>query len=263
MVNGRTAKKASRKYVKRVDKMRTVGIVQARMGSTRLPGKVLKKIDDKPLLAYQIERMKKASFIDELVIATTPYGNEDIINLCNELNVSYFIGSEQDVLARYYEAAVRFGADVVVRMTSDCPLIDPAIIDSIIQTYFNGEYDYVSNTQLRTFPRGMDTEVFSMKLLKEAFENAKLDYEREHVTPYFYLNPNKYNVGQYISEKENYSHLRLTVDTVEDFELIKIVIEDLYPINPNFDLEMILEKLIKEPDLIKINAHIEQKKLGE
>lgn len=242
--------------------MRIVAIVQARMGSTRLPGKVLKEVNDKPLLAYQIERMKKAYLIDELVIATTPNGNEEIIDLCNKLSVDYFIGSEQDVLERYYEAAIKFSADIVVRITSDCPLIDPKIIDSVIQMYLDGEHDYVSNTQLRTFPRGMDTEVFSMKILEEAFINASLDYEREHVTPYFYLNPTKFNIGHYVSD-EDHSQLRLTVDTEEDFELISILIDDLYSVNPNFDLSTILEKLIKEPELIKINAHIEQKKLGE
>lgn len=243
--------------------MRIVAIVQARMGSTRLPGKVLKKVNNKPLLAYQIERMKKASLIDKLVIATTPYGNEEIVNLCNELDIDYFIGSEIDVLARYYEAAIKFRADIVVRITSDCPLIDPWIINNVIQMYLDGEYDYVSNTQLRTFPRGMDTEVFSMKLLTEAFINASLDYEREHVTPYFYLNPIKYNIGQFALQKADYSHLRLTVDTPEDLELISILIKDLYSINPDFDLDMILGKLTKEPELIKINEHIEQKKLGE
>ncbi|AJK89321.1 MULTISPECIES: cytidylyltransferase domain-containing protein [Lysinibacillus] len=244
--------------------MRIVAIVQARMGSTRLPGKVLKEVNGKPLLAYQIERMKKATLIDQLVIATTPYGNDKIVNLCNELDVDYFIGSESDVLARYYEAATKYNADIVVRITSDCPLIDPIIIDNIIQMYIDSsEYDYVSNTQLRTFPRGMDTEVFSMKILTEAFMNARLDYEREHVTPYFYLNPSKFNIGQYALEKEGFSHLRLTVDTPEDLELITILIKDLYARNPDFDLNMVLEKLTKEPALIKINEHIEQKKLGE
>lgn len=243
--------------------VRIVAIVQARMGSTRLPGKVLKEVNGKPLLAYQIERMEKASLIDQLVIATTPYGNEGIVNLCNELGIDYFIGSESDVLARYYHAALKYEADVVVRITSDCPLIDPVIINNIIQMYLDNEYDYVSNTQLRTFPRGMDTEVFSMEILTEAFMNASLEYEREHVTPYFYLNSTKYNIGQYTLERGDQSNLRLTVDTPEDLELISILLNDLYPKNPDFDLDILLEKLTKEPALIKINEHIEQKKLGE
>lgn len=243
--------------------MRIVAIVQARMGSTRLPGKVLKEVNGKPLLAYQIERMEKVSLIDQLVIATTPNGNEGIVNLCNELGIDYFIGSESDVLARYYHAAQKYKADVVVRLTSDCPLIDPIIINNVIQMYLDNEYDYVSNTQLRTFPRGMDTEVFSMEILTEAFMNASLEYEREHVTPYFYLNLTKYTIGQYTLERKDHSNLRLTVDTPEDLELISILINDLYPKNPDFDLDMMLEKLTKEPALIKINEHIEQKKLGE
>lgn len=263
MVNCRRFEYIDRKYVEELMQMRIVGIVQARMGSTRLPGKVLKEVNGKSLLAYQIERMRKSSLIDDLVIATTPQGNEEIIDLCNKLGVAYFIGSELDVLARYYEAAVKFNTDIVVRMTSDCPLIDSAIIDNVIRMYLNGEYDYVSNTQVRTFPRGMDTEVFSIEALKEAFINAKIDYEREHVTPYIYLNPNRFNIGQYVSNKDNYSNLRLTVDTKEDFELISILINDLYSINPNFDINTILGKIKKEPELLKINAHIEQKKLGD
>lgn len=243
--------------------MKIVGIVQARMGSTRLPGKVLKKVNGKPLLEYQIERMKRSALIDDLVIATTPNGNTEIINLCNELNISYYIGSEQDVLSRYFKAATEFNAEIVVRMTSDCPIIDSKIIDDVIQMYLDNEYNYVSNTHTRTFPRGMDVEVFSFKSLKEAFYNANIEYEREHVTPYLYLNPEKFTIGQYITTGIDNSNLRLTVDTEEDFELISILLNDLYSINPEFNLNDILKKISDEPDLVKINAHIEQKKLGE
>ena len=145
-----------------------VAIIQARMGSTRLPGKVLKEVLSRPLLSYQIERMKKAQNIDELVIATTPNGNESIIELCHKENITYFIGSEKDVLERYYLAAKKSQADIIVRMTSDCPLIDPVIVDKVIDMYLQNDFDYVSNTQLRTFPRGMDTEVFSFEALEKA-----------------------------------------------------------------------------------------------
>ncbi|MEY9979961.1 cytidylyltransferase domain-containing protein [Lysinibacillus sp. RC79] len=243
--------------------MKIVGIVQARMSSTRLPGKVLKEVNRKPLLAYQIERMRKSSLIDELVIATTPNGNDDIIRLCDKLDVSYYIGSESDVLARYYEAAKKYEADVIVRMTSDCPLIDPKIIDNVIQYYIDRQCDYASNTQVRTFPRGMDTEVFSIKSLENAYLNANLEYEREHVTPYLYLNPSQFNIKQYIQSDADDSQLRLTVDTSEDFDLISKLISKLYPIDENFNLSMILEELKNNPELVKINKHIVQKKLGE
>ncbi|MBK3494836.1 glycosyltransferase family protein [Viridibacillus sp. YIM B01967] len=243
--------------------MKIVGIVQARMGSTRLPGKVMKEINGIPLLEYQIERMQRSKLIDEIVIATTSDNNDPIIQLCTKLNVSYFEGSEQDVLERYYNAAEQYDADLVVRMTSDCPLIDPEIIDSVIQYYCNNEYDYVSNTQTRTFPRGMDTEVFSMNALRSAFFNANEAYEREHVTPHLYLNSDKYTIGQYINSEKDISGFRLTVDTPEDFKLISIILLDLYKMDKHFDLEMIIEKLENNPELIKINANIQQKKLGE
>ncbi|MEC2077896.1 glycosyltransferase family protein [Metabacillus fastidiosus] len=243
--------------------MKIVGIVQARMGSTRLHGKVLKKVNGIPLLQYQIQRMMKSKLIDELIIATTDKDIEEpILKLCKDMGILFYRGSEVDVLDRYYHAAKNYYADIVVRMTSDCPLIDPNIIDQVIQYYLDNKYDYVSNTQVRTYPRGMDTEVFSMDLLRDAHLNAKLEYEREHVTPYFYMNPDKYSIGQLVNREDN-SYYRLTVDTLEDFQLISIIINDLYSKDKFFDLPMILEKFKNNPDLAEINSHIEQKKLGE
>lgn len=239
-----------------------VAIVQARMGSTRLPGKVLKEVLSRPLLSYQIERMAKSKMIDELVIATTPNGNESIIELCQKENISYFIGSEKDVLERYYLAAKKFQADIVVRMTSDCPLIDAGIVDAVINMYKNNDFDYVSNTQIRTFPRGMDTEVFSFSALEKAYKEAEIEYEHEHVTPYLYLNAEKFKIGQYIQEKD-FNEIRLTVDTPEDFELIKRLFEKLYPVNPEFVLSDILDVLKENPSWLEINKEIVQKKLGE
>ena len=239
-----------------------VAIVQARMGSTRLPGKVLKEVLSRPLLSYQIERMAQSRLIDELVIATTPNSNEPIIELCKKENVSYFIGSEKDVLERYYLAAKQHQADIVVRMTSDCPLIDADIVDNVINMYKNNNFDYVSNTQIRTFPRGMDTEVFSFSALERAYKEAKIEYEHEHVTPYLYLNAEKFKIGQYIQDQD-FNEIRLTVDTPEDSELIKRLFEKLYPINSKFSLEDILEVLKENPSWLEINKEIVQKKLGE
>lgn len=242
--------------------MKTVAIVQARMGSTRLPGKVLKEVLSRPLLSYQIERMKRINLIDEIIIATTPNQNEAIIELCKNEKINYFVGSESDVLERYYQVAKKYQADIVVRMTSDCPIIDAQIVDQLISMYQNGEYDYVSNTIERTFPRGMDAEVFSFESLERAYNEAQRDYEREHVTPYLYLNEDTFKIGQ-LTQQNDTNEIRLTVDTPEDFEVIKRIIEALYPINPNFKLKDILEILAENPEWLEINKEIVQKKLGE
>lgn len=243
--------------------MKIVAIIQARMTSTRLPGKVLMQVMNKPLLAYQLERVKSSKFIDEIVVATTLNDTDiPIVELCEQLSISCYRGSELDVLSRYYEAAIEYKADIIVRLTSDCPLIDPEIIDQVINYYLNNNYDYVSNTQVRSFPRGMDTEVFSLENLELAFSNGNKDYEREHVTPYFYLNKELFSIGQVIHEADN-SNFRLTVDTREDLELITILLKKLYLKNGDFGLNNIIEELEKDTSLAKINAHIEQKKLGE
>ena len=190
--------------------MKTVIIVQARMTSTRLPGKVLKRVLDKPLLEYQIERLRRAKLADKIVIATTVNDTDQpIIEMCNSLSVSYFLGSEEDVLSRYYGAAKEHYADVVVRVTSDCPLIDPQIIDKVINFYLENsdKYDYVSNCLKRTYPRGMDTEVFSFKALQEAFLSATAHPDREHVTPFIYRHPELYRVGD-VAYSENQSSYR-------------------------------------------------------
>lgn len=240
-------------------------IVQARMTSTRLPGKVLKPVLGKPLLAYQIERLKRVEAADRIVIATTRNGADDpIVELCQVLAVDYFRGSEQDVLSRYYGAAQAAQADVVVRVTSDCPLIDPAIIDQVIQVYVTqrDRYDYVSNALKRTYPRGMDSEVLPTWALEQAYQEATAPPEREHVTPFIYNRPERYALG-HVTYPQDLSHHRWTVDTSEDFELIKCMLEALYPQVPNFTIHDCLELLNRHPDWPAINAHIEQKKYGE
>ena len=169
--------------------MRVVIIVQARMTSTRLPGKVLKTVLGKPLLEYQIERLRRVKLADEIVIATTTNNaDQPIIDLCDRLSIPYYRGSEDDVLARYHSAAIFHQADTVVRVTSDCPVIDPQVIDRVIYTYIDEhpKYDYVSNCLERTYPRGMDTEIFSFNALEQAFQQAITQPDREHVTPFIY-----------------------------------------------------------------------------
>jgi spore coat polysaccharide biosynthesis protein SpsF len=226
-----------------------------------LPGKVLKEVMGKPLLEYQIERLKRTKEADEIVIATTiNIEDEPIVELCKEHDIPFYRGSEEDVLSRYYEAAVLRGAEIIVRVTSDCPIIDPRVIDKVIKTYKENtdKYDYVSNTLERTYPRGMDTEVFSFRALEEAHLNAQMLQEREHVTLYIHKRPEKFRLGsvKYIRDA---SRFRWTVDTEEDFILISEIIKELYPSNPFFTLEDCLELVRRKPELTEINKHIRQK----
>lgn len=245
--------------------MKTVIIVQARMTSTRLPGKVLKEVLGKTLLEYLIERLRRVKLADEIVIATTiNHTDQPIVDLCRRLNVAVTRGSEHDVLARYYEAAKLHHADVIVRVTSDCPAIDPAVIDRVIAFYRDhpGQYDYVSNSLKQSFPYGMAVEVFPFNALEEAAREAKADPEREHVSPFLYTRPERYRIGQVVYPR-NLSHHRWTVDTPEDFELIRLILEALYPVKPEFEMQDVLALLDQHPDWVQINAHVQQKKLGE
>ena len=245
--------------------MKTVIIVQARMTSTRLPGKVLMKVMGKPLLEYQIERLRRVNLADEIVVATTTTATDrPIVDLCKQLKVSCFRGSENDVLARYCEASSLHLADVVVRVTSDCPVIDPAVVTEVIRYYHDHQdcCDYVSNALQDTYPLGMGVEVFSSKVLHEAFLEATSAPEREHVTPFIYCHPERYRIEN-MAFSENMSHHRWTVDTSEDFDLVRRIIEALYPANKAFTLDDIVELLDSHPDLAKINAHVKQKKLGQ
>jgi len=242
--------------------MRTVIIVQARMTSTRLPGKVLKTVLGKPLLEYQIERLRRIKAADEIVIATTTNDTDQpIIDFCKRLDLPCFRGSEEDVLARYHGAAEVHNADIVVRVTSDCPVIDPAVCEEAI-VYFlqnQSQYDYV---RLEQYPRGLDAEVFSLKVLDDCFREAMDKPDREHVTPFIYRHPERYRV-KHMTYNEDYSHHRWTVDTPEDFELVKRIIEELYPVKKMFNFVDILDVMKKYPEWYTINKEIRQKEYGE
>lgn len=245
--------------------MKVVAIIQARMGSTRLPGKVMMDLCGKTVLEHVITRVKQAKEIDEIVIATTTKLEDKIIATGAErLGVKVFRGSEEDVLSRYYYAAKENNADVIIRITSDCPLIDPEIIDEMVYKFKNlykdNEVDYLSNTLERTFPRGLDVEVFSYKVLAEAFINAEKKYHKEHVTPYIYENPEKFNLVGYSSDTD-YSYHRWTLDTPEDFELITKTYNALYDGKHEFYLDDIIALFEKIPELFNINVHVEQKAL--
>lgn len=241
--------------------MRVVCIVQARMGATRLPGKPLKKIMGRPILAYLVERLRRAKSLDDVVIATTPEKQDDEIALwCQKEEIACYRGSEDDVLERYLEAARLHHADAVVRVTGDCPLIDPAIVDTVVDDFLRNvpKYDYVSNTITRSYPRGLDVEVFSMEALEKVAQVAQRGEYREHVTLYFYEHPKEFSVGSVVRSAED-SMDRWTVDTDADLKLVSRIIEELYPINPNFHMQDVLKLLEEYPELRKINAHISQK----
>lgn len=236
---------------------RVAVIIQARMGATRLPGKPLKKVLGRPLLSHLIERLRRSQKVDEIVVATTQNPQDlQIVSLCQEEHIPVFRGSEEDVLDRYYQTAKAFSADVVVRITADCPLMDPAIVDEVIDYYLNHQVDYATNTLERTFPRGMDVEVFSFSALERAAKEAVRPEEREHVTPFFYRHPEKFRLGN-VAAKENNARYRLTVDTEEDFKLITLLLESL----KTWDLNEILQVLKENPEWEKINSHIQQKSL--
>lgn len=241
--------------------MKTGVIIQARMGSTRLPGKVLKKLKGKTVLEHVVERIKQAKNIDEIIIATTDLKKDSIIEEeANRLGVKVYRGDESDVLSRYYWAATDNSINTIIRVTSDCPLIDPKVLDDIIQYYKTSNCDIVSNAgksnSSRTFPRGMDTEVFSYSKLKVAFNTANQSYEREHVTPYLYENS---EAVHFYKNDVDYSEYRLTLDTEDDFKLISKVYEYLYYGKHDFYLEEIIELLANNPELVAINKDIEQK----
>lgn len=240
---------------------RVVIIVQARMGATRLPGKTLLEVMNRPLLAYQYERLKRCKTVDEVVIATSlNAGDQPIVNYCEKHSIPYFRGSETDVLDRYYQTACAFKADVIVRSTADCPFVEPEVVDAVVEYYLETEpaYGYVSNIIPRTFPRGLDVEVFPFKNLKEAALNAHTPAEREHVTPYFYEHTQQYKIGSVIRSPDISSY-RWTLDTPEDYELIATVLKEVYPVNPKFNLDTLLQAFEEHPEWRKINAHIEQK----
>lgn len=238
-------------------------VVQARMGSTRLSGKVLKTIGDKTILNHVIERLKQSKYTDAIVIATTVLKRDSLIE-AEALRSGAFVfrGSEDDVLSRYYQAAKDNQLDVVVRVTSDCPLIDPIVLDEMINYYITHDFEIVTNVgnelSDRTFPRGLDIEIFSFNALENAYHNAHEPYHREHVTPYLYEKAEKIF---YFKDDNDYSHYRWTVDTEEDFQLISEIYHYLYEGTHNFYLKDVINLFDEHPELVTINAHIEQKKI--
>ncbi len=242
-----------------------VAIIQARFGSTRLPGKILMKINDKPILYYVINQVKHSKKIDNLVVATTNKTQDDqVAKLVDSYGVDVFRGSELDVLDRYYQCAKNYAADIIVRITSDCPLIDPNLIDRCIMEFEKNEYDYISNANklednkwvytLNGFPLGFGVEVFTFDALETAWKNTKKPSDREHVTQYIPDNPKIFKIGA-IENSNNLSDIHLSIDHKVDFDLVKIVIEH-FSDDEIFNLEKIISFFEKNDHLKQINSHI-------
>ena len=239
-----------------------VAVIQARMGSSRLPGKVLKDINGRTMLARVVRRVSRSTLVNKVIVATTTASTDKaIIDECESLGIPSFRGSEQDVLDRYYRAAKLFFAEAVVRITSDCPLVDPEIIDQVIQAFRKDGADYASNTMVSTYPRGLDVEVFTFSALEKAWREAHESYQRVHVTPYFYQNPELFRLVPVIGVEDN-SNYRWTVDTEEDLDLVRTVYARMDR-DDSFSWRDVLNLMKIEPELMDINRHIQQKSLEE
>ncbi len=237
-------------------KKKTVAIIQARMSSSRLPGKVMAEIAGKPMLFHVVKRTEQSKMIDLATVATSDHRDDDVIeDFCEGNGIPCFRGSLDDVLNRYYQAAKHFGAQIIIRLTADCPLLDPDIIDRVAQTFSEGSFDYVSNVMECTYPDGLDTEVFSFEALERAWQTARLKSEREHVTLYIRNHPEIFRLAN-VGHRENLSHLRWTVDEPRDLDFVRSLFERFE--DPYVGMEEIVNFLRQHPKLSSMNAGIER-----
>jgi spore coat polysaccharide biosynthesis protein SpsF len=238
--------------------------IQARMGSTRLPGKALLPLFDKTILEHVVTRLKKSKLLELIVLLTSVAERDELlVKEAQRLEIPVFRGSEDDVLDRYYQASKRFPAKHIVRVTADCPLIDAALVDELVRGHVDSQADYAKFEE-DSVPRGVSAEVFTKEALEQAASQATQQYEREHVTPFFYLNPTHFKL--LITRPERVvlrrPNLRLTLDTKEDFTLIQEVYKKLYPEkNANFDTCDAIQFLDANNHLLKLNEHVQQKSI--
>lgn len=243
--------------------MSVVAIIQARLSSTRLPDKILLELlPHKTVLKSMIERVEQSKLIDKVIVATTNNPNDKkLVQYVADLGVNYFVGSEDDVLDRYYQAAKQVCGpdDIIVRLTSDCPLADPAVIDEVVQDYLDNKFDFVSNSlDPYSYPDGLDVEVFSFAKLQQVWRDATLPSHREHVTFYFWQNPQLFKI-KYHKNLRDLSHYRLTLDYPQDYELIKAVYRHFTAQNkPDFSFYDVIDFLDAHPEVKAINATIQQ-----
>lgn len=243
--------------------MKINAIVATRMTSSRLPGKVLMDLGGEPALARLIERIRRSRYIQDIVIATTTNTQDDVVaETAIRSGVQYYRGSELDVLQRTLGAAEQSDTELIVQITSDCPLIDAETIDTAIERMLEQPYmDYVGNHLVRTYPLGFSVEVFRTKLLREAEQSTNDPADREHVSLYIYERPEAYKLSNVEAPHFlRHPEYRLTLDTAEDYQLIKKIFEDLYPDKSDFNLYDIIRYMQSRPELIGINRHVQQKK---
>jgi spore coat polysaccharide biosynthesis protein SpsF len=237
---------------------RVVAIVQARMGSTRLPAKVLQDIGGEPMLVRVMERAQRASLVDEVAVATTQHPRDDVIaELSRQRGWPCMRGSEDDVLDRYHEASATHRADIVVRITSDCPLLDPTVVDLVLEERSRGEgADYASNTmEPRTFPRGLDTEALTVNALDVAWREDHEPATREHVTPFLYRHPERFLLRGVTTDPDR-SWMRWTVDAAEDLELVRLLYSEF---GADASWRELAEAMEVHPEWVAINQHVEQR----
>lgn len=231
-----------------------LAILQARTSSSRLPGKVLKPIMGRPMMAYHIERLQHAHALDKIVVATSVEDSDTPISeLCQDIGVDCFRGSLENVLDRYYQAANEYEADHVIRVTADCPLADWGVIDQVVNKHLEDNYAFTSNTVERSHPDGHDVEAMPFHILEWAWENASTQEHKEHVTPYVLEQLENLHYAQVVQDIDM-SDLRWTVDNPEDFEMVRCVYEGLYKSKPDFDTMDILKFLHENPDVRNLNA---------
>lgn len=235
-----------------------IAILQARVSSSRLPRKVLAPVLGVPMLFRQVERLRRSKTIDRLIVATSvDPGDDEIVGHCAQEGVDCFRGSLDDVLDRVYRAAASHNPEHVVRLTGDCPLTDPGVLDDVVAFYLAGKYDYASNAVEPTFPDGLDVEVSRFACLETAWREAQLASEREHITLFIYRRPERFRIGHY-KIAPSLAHLRWTVDEPRDLEFVRRVYEALYPANPAFAMRDVLRYLEEHPEVGGINVGIER-----
>ena len=245
--------------------------IEVRMTSSRLPGKVLMDIMGKPAVQHIIERVKRSQYIDEVVVATTVNPLDDpIVELCRQIGCKYYRGSEEDVLLRVLDAAKSVDADIIVEIVGDCLVVDWRIADKLIEAFFAGEYHYASNALERTYPLGFNVQVFPVSVLDEVDRLTKDPVDHEHVTFYIYNHPEKFRLfNMKAPESMTYPHIEITLDTKEDYEMIKSIYEELYTENTDFSAEEVVSLLLDKPEILKIADNVkrrnpyEQRKMQE
>jgi spore coat polysaccharide biosynthesis protein SpsF len=230
-------------------------IIQARTNSSRLPNKVLLKLSNTPVIVHIIDRIKKSTLVEQIILATSINFNDQILlDIANDNQITSFKGNELDVLDRFYNAAKKYDADIIIRITGDCPLVDFILIDKMLKKFLENNFDYVSNTIERTFPDGLDIEIFTFSTLEKAFSEATLVSEREHVTPYIIKNPKLFKLFSY-TNIENLSHLRWCLDEASDYEMLQKIYQE-FESDKFFSTTDVLKLLRKKPEISKINFEI-------